>query len=212
VRDYVGSCDLCQRNKDAGHARYGLLQALELAYSLRDSVSMDFITDLPLSEDSDSIMVIVNRFTKMSHFVPLKKDDKKATDCARVSLQEVWRLYGLPSRIISDRGARFTSKFWETLIEIFNIKRSMSTPLHPETDGQPEKVNQPIEYYFRTFCNFEQDNWSQMLPMCEYAYNNAVTTATGLSRSIRTMDFTRELAGLSKLRQRTLRGRTMPIG
>ena len=181
IRDYVGSCDECQKNKASRHARYGLLQPLEVPYAPWDSISMDFITDLPLSDGHDSLWVIVDRFTKMAHFIPLKTDGKKAPDLARIFLREVWRLHGLPSTIISDRDARFTSKFWETITATLNIKRGMSTAFHPQTDGQTERVNQSIEPYLRTFCNYEQDNWSEMLPMGEYAYNNSVTTATGLS-------------------------------
>jgi len=76
---------------------------------------------------------------------------------------------------------RFTSKFWETITGILKIKRGMSTAFHPQTDGQTERVNQSIEPYLHTFCNYEQNNWSEMLPMGEYVYNNSVTTAMGLS-------------------------------
>jgi hypothetical protein len=158
-----------------------MLQLLELAFAPWDSISMDFITDLPLSNGHNEIMVIVDRFTKMCHFVPLKSESKKAADCAKVFLREIWRLHGLPNSIVSDRDARFTFKFWETLMDLLKVKRSMSTAFHPQTDGQTERVNQTIEQYLRIFCNHEQDNWSEMLPMCEYAYNNSVTSATGLS-------------------------------
>jgi len=181
IHDYIGSCEDCQKDKVIRHTRYGLLQPLEVPYAPWDSISMDFITDLPLSDGHDSIWIIVDRFTKMAHFVPLKSDAKKAPDLARIFLREVWRLHGLPSTIISDRDARFTSKFWETITGILKIKRGMSTAFHPQTDGQTKRVNQSIEPYLHTFCNYEQNNWSEMLPMGEYAYNNSVTTATGLS-------------------------------
>jgi len=108
---------------------------------------MDFITDLPLSNGHDSIWVIVDRFTKMAHFVPLKSDAKKASDLARIFLREVWQLHGLPSTIVSDRDVRFTSKFWETITGILKIKRGMSTAFHPQRDGQTERVNQSFEPY-----------------------------------------------------------------
>ena len=78
----------------------------------------------------------------MAHFVPLKSDAKKAPDLTRIFLREVWWLHGLSSTIVSDRDARFTLKFWETIIGILKIKRSMSTAFHPQTDGQTERVNQ----------------------------------------------------------------------
>ena len=176
IRDYVGSCEDCQKDNVIRHTWYGLLQPLEVPYAPWDSISMDFIADLPLSDRHDSIWVIVDRFTKMAHFVPLKSDAKKASDQARIFLREVWRLHGLPSTIVSYRDARFTSKFWETMTGILKIKRDMSTAFYPQTDGQTERVNQSIEPYLRTFCNYKQNNWSEMLLMGEYAYNNSVTT------------------------------------
>ena len=99
---------------------------LEVPYAPWDSISIDFITDLPLSDRYDSIWVTIDRFTKMAHFVPLRSDAKKAPDLARIFLREVWWLHGLPSTIVSDRDARFTSKFWETITGILKIKRGMS--------------------------------------------------------------------------------------
>jgi transposase InsO family protein len=181
IRDYVGSCPVCQKNKSARHARYGKLSPLEVPYAPWDSISMDFITDLPLSDGHDSIWVVVDRFTKMCHFIPLKTNAKKSSDLARIFLREIWKLHGLPREIVSDRDTRFTAKFWQTLTDLLKINRSMSTAFRPQTDGQTERVNQSIEHYLRSFCNYEQDNWSEMLPMSEYAFNNSVTTATGIS-------------------------------
>jgi transposase InsO family protein len=125
----------------------------------------------------------------MAHFISLKSDAKKVPDLARISWKEVWRLHGLPSTIISDSDARFTSKFWETITCILKIKRVMSTAFHPQKDGQTERVNQTIELYLRTFCNNEQNNWCEMLPMGEYAYNNSITTATELLPFYTNYDF-----------------------
>jgi len=84
IRDYVGSCEDCQKDNVIRHTWYGLLQPLEVPYAPWNSISMDFITDLPLSNGHDSIWVIVHRFTKMAHFVPLKSDTKKESNLARV--------------------------------------------------------------------------------------------------------------------------------
>jgi hypothetical protein len=180
VMDYVRSCDICQKNKSPRHARYGLLQPLELAYTPWSSISMDFIIELPESNGYSSIWVIVDRFTKMAHFIPLKKP-ATAENLAKVFVREVWRLHGLPSDIVSDRDSRFTSDFWQGVLTLLKIRPRMSTSFRPQTDGQTEKVNQSVELYVRTFCNYEQDDWRDLLPLAEYAYNNSVTTGTGLS-------------------------------
>jgi hypothetical protein len=141
---------------------------------------MDFIVDLPESNLFTSIWVIVDRFTKMAHFIPLSIGTN-AESLAKIFLDRVWKLHGLPDDIVSDRDSRFTAKFWSELLERLRIKRKMSTARHPETDGQTERVNQSLEQYLRIFCNYEQSDWSEMLPMAEYAYNNSVTSATGMS-------------------------------
>jgi transposase InsO family protein len=180
VGDYVRSCDTCQRNKSPRHAKYGLLHPLELAYSPWQSISMDFITQLPKSEGNTSVWVIVDRFSKMAHFIPLT-EPATAENLAKIFVREIWRLHGLPSDIVSDRDSRFTSNFWQGVLTRLGIRPRMSTSFRPQTDGQTEKVNQSVELYVRTFCNYDQDDWTDLLPMAEYAYNNSITQGTGLS-------------------------------
>lgn len=181
IEDYVRSCPVCQSTKAPRHGRYGLLHPLELPYAPWQSISMDFITDLPLSDGHCQIWVIVDRFTKMAHFLPLKQDQKTTKHLAKIFVREIWRLHGLPLDIVSDRDRRFTSDLWEQTCEVLGIRRRMSTAFQPQTDGQTERVNSSVEHYLRCFSNFEQDNWSELLPLAEYAYNNSVTSATGYS-------------------------------
>ena len=99
---------------------------------------MDFITDLPASEGHTEIWVVIDRFTKMAHFIPLQKEKKKAPDLAKIFVKEIWRLHGVPKSIISDRDTRFTSDFWKEFLKILDIKPRMSTAYRPKTDGQTE--------------------------------------------------------------------------
>jgi hypothetical protein len=142
---------------------------------------MDFIEQLPeTAEGYSSIMVVVDRFTKMAHFIPLKgKPD--ARELATVFAREIWRLHGLPMDIVSDRDSRFTSRFWQSLLELLGIKGRMSTAFHPQTDGQTERVNQVLEAYVRAFCRYDQGDWADILPFAEYAYNNSASSATNVS-------------------------------
>jgi len=142
---------------------------------------MDFITDLPLSEGCDQLWVVIDRFTKMAHFIALPTNGKTASDLARIFAREVWKYHGLPADIVSDRDSRFTSEVWKEFLRMSGIRSRMSTAFHPQTDGQTERLNQTIEAYLRSFVNYEQDDWVNLLPMAEFAYNNSVTTATGLS-------------------------------
>jgi hypothetical protein len=181
IAGYVRGCHKCQQNKASRHAKYGLLHSLELPASPWSSISMDFIEQLPETADGySSVWVVVDRFTKMSHFIPLKgKPD--AHQLATIFAREVWRLHGLPSDIVSDRDSRFTSKFWQSLLEILDIKGKMSTAFHPQTDGQTERINQILEAYVRAFCSYDQNDWADILPFAEYAYNNSASSATNFS-------------------------------
>ena len=126
INDYVRSCDECQHNTSPRHTKYGLLQPLEVPYAAWTSVSVDFITQLPESQGKTQIMVVVDGFTKMAHFIGLKTNGT-ARDVADTFLKEVWNLHGLPSEIISEMDAKFSGEFWESLCKSLGIKRKMST-------------------------------------------------------------------------------------
>ena len=114
INDYVRSCEESQQNKSPWHSRYGLLQPLEVPYAACTSISVDFITQLTQSQGQSQIMVVVDRFTKMAHFIGLPRDTR-AKDVADTFLKEVWKLHGLPSEIVSDMDAKFSGEFWESL-------------------------------------------------------------------------------------------------
>jgi len=179
VRKYCNECDNCQRTKAPRHAKHGLLHPLELACKPWTHISTDFITDLPESEGATIVLVVVDRFTKMAHFIPIKKKDSPSV--ARAYLENVWKYHGFPEDVVSDRDTTFTGSFFTDLYNYLGIKRSMSTAYHPQTDGQMERINQVIESYLRSYCNYEQNDWASMLAMAEYAYNNSKHSATKVS-------------------------------
>ena len=179
IIDYIRSCPDCQRDKCRRHKQYGLLSPLELPHAPRQSIAMDFITDLPTSNGCTELWVIIDRFTKMAHFVPLLKEEKKAEDLCRIFARKKRRLHGIPSGIVSDRDARFTSTTWQVFL---GIRPRMSTSFHPQTDGQTERTNQMIEAYLRSYVNQKMSDWADLLPMGEFAYNNTVTFATGMTQ------------------------------
>jgi transposase InsO family protein len=147
IMTYVQSCSECRQNKAARHKAYWLLQPLELASVPWQSIAMDFITDLPLSEGCDKLRVIIDRYTKMAYFIPLKNKNKKAEDLATIFAREIWRLHGIPADIISDRDSRFMSKFLKSQIATRGIRPRMLTAFHLQTDGQTERVNRTIKTF-----------------------------------------------------------------
>jgi len=181
IIDFVKSCPKCQQNKASRHQPYGLSSPLELPYAPWQSIAMDFITELPESEGCDQLWVVIDRFTKMAHFLPLRKEGKMAADLAVVFAREIWKFHGLPTDIVSDRDSHVTSEIWKGFLRLSGIRLRMSTAFHPQTNGQTEWLNQTIEAYLRAFVSKEQDDWVRLLPMAEFAYNNSVTTGNGMS-------------------------------
>jgi hypothetical protein len=134
VNRYVDHCDTCKRIKPVRHAPFGLLRPLQLPERLWDSISMDFITGLPPVEGCNALWVIVDRFTKMAHFVTCA-DTMGPSDLVDRFLTHVVRAHGLPNSIVLDQGSLFTSNFWTRIIEAMGTTRNLSTSFHPETDG-----------------------------------------------------------------------------
>ena len=165
IEKYIQACPDCQRDKFRGHRRYGLLFPLELPYDPWQSIAMDFITDLPRSNNCTELWVGIDRFSTMAHFIPLEMDKKNAEDLAHIFAKEIWRLHGLPWDIVSDHDSRFTSSTWKDFLSVTGIRPRMSTAFHHQTDGLTERVNQVIEAYLRPYINQEQDDWVDLLPM-----------------------------------------------
>ena len=180
VNTYVIGCDACQRNKTPRHLPVGLLQPLPIPSGPWRSISIDAIVKLPDSGPYDSIMVIVCRLTKMSHFLPFKEDGFTSEHLATL-FNFIFRLHGIPQDIVSDRGPIFTSKFWRAFCSGLGVKLNFSTAYHPQSDGQTERVNQVLEQYLRMFVNYQQDNWSQMLYKAEFTYNNSEHASTKMT-------------------------------
>ncbi|SGY45721.1 BQ5605_C001g00329 [Microbotryum silenes-dioicae] len=180
VNNYVKTCDSCQRNKPTHHRKHGHLQPLPIPSKPWSSLSMDHIVDLPPSSGFDCVLVVVDRLTKEAHFIPTHKTDS-SRDLARTFLTHVFKLHGLPTDIVSDRGATFTSNWWSEFLAMLKIKPNLSTAFHPESDGQTERTNQTLEHYLRHFCDYLQTNWSELLPLAEFAYNNSFHSSIGAS-------------------------------
>ncbi|KAH7461789.1 hypothetical protein FOMA001_g18899 [Fusarium oxysporum f. sp. matthiolae] len=186
VEEVIKQCDVCARTKAQRHKPYGELQPIEVAERPWSSITMDFITKLPLSEDPstgifyDSIMVIVDRLTKFSIYLPYRE----ATDAevmAYIFYDRVVRERGLPKEILSDRGPTFASKFWQSLMALMGVKHRLTTAFRPQADGQTERMNQVLEQYLRCYINYEQDNWVEKLPSAQLAYNTAYNESTKLT-------------------------------
>lgn len=178
IYQYVTTCDECQRNKGRTHQPAGLLQPLPIPSRRWEQVTMDFIVQLPVTQQkNDAIVVFVDKLTKRAHFQPTTTT-VTAPGVAEIFFNTIFRYHGIPKVIISDRDVKFTSKFWKALFKQMDTKLSMSTAFHPQTDGQTERMNQTLEQMLRIYSNYKQDNWDQLLPAVEFAYNNSKQLST----------------------------------
>jgi hypothetical protein len=145
----VSLCDTCQRVKAEHQRSAGLLQPLKIPEWKWEEIGMDFIVGLPRSQAGyDSTWVIVDRLTKVAHFISVKTTYSSAK-LAELYMSRIMCLHGVPKKIVSDRGSQFTSKFWEKLHESMDTKLNFSSAYHPQTDGQTERTNQVLEDMLR---------------------------------------------------------------
>lgn len=158
VVDYIKQCPTCQINK-AEHCKYpGLLQPLPVPDFAWCHISMDFMEGLPTSHNKNMILVVVDRFTKYNHFIPMKHPIT-ANTVAKAFTDNIFKLHGLPAVIVTDRDKIFTSKLWQDLFKKLGIKLHMSTSYHPQSDGQTERVNQCLENYLRCMAFIQPQKW-----------------------------------------------------
>ena len=148
----------------------GLLQPLPIPKSIFSDVSMDFIEGLSKSGGKDVILVVVDRLTKYSHFIALSHPFT-ASMVAVAYLENVFKLHGNPSSIVSDRGSTFTSSFWKELFQLQGVSLHLSSSYHPQSDGQTEVVNKCVECYLRCLVGQIPHSWSKWLALAEFWYN-----------------------------------------
>lgn len=172
INEWVSKCDTCLRCKPEQCASPGSLQPLPVATGAWQAVSLDFVEGLPKSHGFDTVLVVVDRFTKYSHFIPLTHP-YTAKIVARVFLDNVFKLHGLPASIVSDRDRIFTGLFWRELMQLLGTQLLFSSAYHPQTDGQSERVNQCMENYLKCMCFLVPKQWAKWLALAEFWYNSS---------------------------------------
>ena len=142
---------------------------------------MDFVLGLPKTfRGHDSIFVVVDCFSKMAHFIPCSKT-MDAVHIPKLFFKEIVRLHGLPKTIVSNRDAKFMSYFWRSLWKMLNTQLKFSSAFHPQTNGQTEFVNRSLGDLLHCLVREHINNWDQILPMVEFAYNSLVNWSTGIN-------------------------------
>src|SRR6266542_565349 len=141
---------------------------------------MDLIEQLHASAGFTAILVLIDQLSTQEIFI-LTHDTLTAVQLACLFVLHIFSKHGVPGHVTSDRGSEFISHFFCSLSTALGMKLHFTSGYHPEGDGQTEQVNQTLEQYLRAYCNYQQDNWSELLPLAEFAYNNAPSETTGVS-------------------------------
>src|SRR6266481_65232 len=177
IGQFVKTCDPCLRTKIQRRRPTGELHPLPTLENRWDVISMDFIVELLDTHGYDAVMNVVDSVGKRAHFIPTNTMIT-TLGATRLFLHNIWRLHGLPRRIISDRGPQFVVEFTQELYWLLGITLPTTTAYHPQADRQTERVNQELEQYLRVFVNECQDDWDELLPMAEFQYNNHIHSGT----------------------------------
>jgi len=180
VDSYIKQCTICQQAKDSNTHPARLLQPLPIPSGVWKDISMDFIEGLPKSEGYSVIMVIVDRLTEYAHCIPVKHP-YTATSIAKLFLDNITKLYGMPQSIVSDRDTIFVSSSWKELFKLYKVTLNLSTAYHPQTYGQTERVNQCLEMYLRCSIQDSPTTWKSWLSLAQLWYNSSYHSSIGCS-------------------------------
>ncbi|KAL0195461.1 hypothetical protein M9458_009033, partial [Cirrhinus mrigala] len=180
VAQYIQSCSVCAMSTSPRQLPTGKLVPLPIPQRPWSHIGVDFVTDLPAAEGNTCILVMVDRFFKMCKFFPLK-GLPTAMETADILFQHLFRHFGLPEEIVSDRGLQFISHVWKAFFKLLGVSVNLSSGYHPQTNGQTETKIQELGRYLRAYCHTDQHCWSKFLPWAEYAQNSLRQDTTGLT-------------------------------
>lgn len=180
IAKFVRSCEICQRCKGE-HVPYpGLLQPIPILEQAWDIITMDFIESLPKSGGKDTILVVIDKYTKYCHLIALQHPFS-ASQVAQILLDNVFKLYGPPKILITDRDKIFTTAFWTELFKKLGSSSHLTSAYHPQSDGQSERLNQCVEMYLRCLTHQKPHQWHCWLPMAEWWYNTSHHSAINMT-------------------------------
>jgi len=181
IAEFMSNYEICQQVKIEHQKPAGELQSLTIPEWKLEDISMDFVTGLPRGKKgNDAIWVIVDWLTKSALLLLMKMTDS-VDKLAKLYVNEVIRLHGVPVSIISDRDPRFTLRLWPSLQRAMGTKLNLSTTFHPQMDGQSERTIQTLEDLLRSCVLEFGGNWKDLLPLVEFPYNNSHQTTIGVA-------------------------------
>jgi hypothetical protein len=191
VDKYVRNCHVCKRFKATRNKYSDLLNSLSISDRSWTNVIMNFVIELSENKEFNAILMIVNKLTKMHHYISCtaEEDDTSAQKTVKLLIHNVWKLHELSSIIVSDRDSQFVLLVWKTVCKTLKINIKLSIAFHSETNNQSEIANQKMKRYLRSYCNYRQDDWFEWLSTTEFASNAATSASIELFVFMTNYDF-----------------------
>jgi len=178
IKGHVQGCFKYQQNKVQYQRKAGELHPLEIPQGLWQEISIDIIRPLPKSNRMNTIVVIVDQFMKIIR-LKATMTNISSEGIVKMYRDNIWKLHGIPRKILSDRGPQFASKFMKEFTRTLGTKRQLSMAYHTQIDGQMERINQEIGTFLQHYINYQQDDWMNWLATAEFQYNDKKHAATG---------------------------------
>ncbi len=173
VKQYVRNCHTCKRAKAAKNKYHELLNSLSMLDRSWTDITFDFVTKLFDNKKYNAILMMINRLSKMHHYISciIDENDTTVEETIKLLIQHVWKLHELLTTMISNRDSQFISFVWNTICRMLKIKAKLFIAFHSKTNEQSEIFNQKMKRYLRAYVNHQQDDWADWLSMTKYAFN-----------------------------------------
>jgi hypothetical protein len=191
VKQYIRNCHTCRRIKTARNKYHELLNSLSMSNRSWTDIILDFVTKLLDSRSYNAILMIVDRLSKMHHYISCTTNENETTieKTVKLLIQHVWKLHELSTTMISDRDSQFVSLIWDTICRMLKIKAKLFIAFHSETNEQSEIFNQEMKRYLRAYVNHQQNDWTNWLSMIEYVSNASISASTHVSSFLVNYEF-----------------------
>jgi hypothetical protein len=180
VKQYIRNCHTCKKIKTARNKYHELLNSLSMSNRSWTNIILDFVTELLDNRDYNAILMIVDKLSKMHHYISCTTDENEITieKTVKLLIQHVWKLHELFTTMISDKDSSFVFVIWDTICRMLKIKAKLFIAFHSETNEQSEIFNQEMKRYLRVYVNHQQNDWANWLSMIEYVSNASMSTTT----------------------------------
>src|ERR1700683_3454072 len=160
IKQYISTCDICQKSKPKCHAPVSLLQPIPILTQPFKVVSIDFIPKLPLLDGFNNIFVIVDKLMKYAVFIPTTTTIGER-ETAELFFHHIILKFGIPWQVISDRDTQWQGNFWKEICDQMGMTQSLTTAYHPQADSQTEVLNQSLEILLQAYIGPSHNDWAK---------------------------------------------------